>query len=107
MLTIKKAKEFRCATAKDRDCRRWHNTCRRCELHTTFFSFRRQVGLCDLCYREYEEWYSKNIRKPAIKAFDAEKEQGGQPDWSPFQLTAAYSEWMKQAPHKSRKVIDI
>ena len=103
-LTIKEAKDYRCSDGR---CKHWHHTCRRCELHTSLWSFNRKSGLCDECYDEYQVWYNKTIRIPAIKAFDAEKEAGGDPDWSPFQLTAAYSEWIKEAPRKSRKVIDL
>ena len=104
-LTIKEAKEYRCSD--DNRCKHWHHTCRRCELHTSLWSFNRKSGLCDECYDEYQSWYNKTIRIPAIKAFDAEKEAGGDPDWSPFMLTQAYSEWIKQAPRKSRRVIDL
>jgi len=103
-LTIKEAKDYRCS---DNLCKRWHHTCRRCEHHTSLWTFNRKAGLCSQCNQEYQEWYNETIRKPAIKAFDAEKEAGGDPDWSPFQLTAAYSEWIKEAPRKSRKVIDL
>ena len=103
-LTIKEAKAYRCS---DDRCKHWHYTCRRCEHHTSLWTFNRKAGLCSQCNQEYQEWYNETIRKPAIKAFDAEKEAGGDPDWSPFQLTAAYSEWIKEAPRKSRKVIDL
>ena len=104
MLTIKEAKEYRC---DDNRCKHWHHTCRRCEHHTSLWSFNRKAGLCNQCNQEYQEWYNETIRIPAIKAFDAEKEAGGDPDWSPFWLGAAYAEWIKQAPIKNRRVIDI
>ena len=103
-LTIKEAKDYRCS---DNLCKRWHHTCRRCERHTGLFSFNGKAGLCDDCYNEYRKWYSDTFTKPALKAFDDEKKAGGDPDWSPFQLTAAYSEWIKEAPRKSRRVIDL
>ena len=115
-LTIKEAKAHRCKPHPDRDpermdhereCRLWHYTCRRCELHTSLWSFNSKAGLCYECNKEYEEWYFETIRKPAITAFDAEKEAGGDPEGSPYWLRAAYAEWIKEAPIKSRKVIDI
>ena len=105
MLTIKEAKEYRCS---DDRCKHWHHTCRRCELHTGLWSFNRKSGLCDECYNEYRKWYSEEITKPAIKAFDKEREAGDcQPEGSPFMLMQAYTEWMKEAPRKNRRVIDI
>ena len=104
MLTIKEAKAYRCS---DDRCKHWHHTCRRCELHTSLWSFNSKAGLCYDCNKEYEEWYFETIRKPAIKAFDAEKEAGGDPEGSPYWLRAAYAEWIKEAPRKNRRVIDI
>tara|TARA_Y100000034_G_C6899985_1_gene415855 strand:- start:613 stop:966 length:354 start_codon:yes stop_codon:yes gene_type:complete len=117
MMTIKEAKAYRCKPEtewmkgttmdNDRHCEMFHNTCRRCELHTGLWSFNRKAGLCDLCNKEYKEWYSKEITIPAVKAFDAEREAGGDPEGSPFMLMQAYSEWMKEAPIKNRRIIDI
>ena len=103
-LTIKEAKAHRCS---DDRCKHWHHTCRRCELHTGLFSFNRKSGLCDECYKKYQEWYSDTIRGPALSTWRGEKKAGGDPDWTPYLLGAAYAEWIKQAPRKNRRVIDI
>ena len=107
MLTLKQAKATRCDTHSDSDCKCWHSTCRRCELHGYHTCFNRESQLCDGCYKEYRGWYQEEILNPAIKAFDAEKEAGLDPEWGPYDLRQAYSEWMKEAPRKNRRVIDI
>jgi len=107
MLTLKRAKTTRCDTFSDSDCKCWHSTCRRCELHGYHTYFNTKSKLCDGCYKEYSEWYEENVLRPAIKAFDAEKEAGLAPDWGPFDLHQAYSIWMEQAPYKCRAVYTI
>lgn len=107
MLTLKQAKATRCDTHSDSDCKCWHSTCRRCELHGYHTCFNRESQLCDECYKEYRGWYQEEILNPAIKAFDAEKEAGLDPEWGPYDLRQAYAVWMKQAPHRLRAVYTI
>ena len=116
MLTIKRAKATRCAEPsaltpgqserfKNR-CETWHRTCRRCEHHGTW-GFNTKSKMCNECHAEYRDWYVEHITSPAVAAYDAEKEAGLAPDWSPFALTECYTYWMEQAPYKCRAVYTI